>query len=265
MNMKKMMATIGCLLLLCATAARGDGVVRLDPPFPTVLTDRVFSIDLVIDVGPAGVGSYGAVVTWDPSVLAFDDWIGGDPPFGVPEVNDDDTENGTLRVADAATGHAGGAARVLTLTFRTMTPPMQTSDVDLEMTSLFDGVALENVLPDVTVTGADACIADWHYDLRVEGKVATLLNWIPTSGAQTFDVIRGDLSPALDAVVCVENDSADTTTGSGTEPANPDRTIPPPGAGFFYLVRMHTGVEAVNWGFVAHCSTERIVGPGGCP
>ena len=68
----------------------------------------------------------------------------------------------------------------------------------------------------------------------------------------------------LGTVVCLENDSLDTTTGAGTEPSNPDTDLPEPGESFSYLVRFHDGAMDRTYGYFNDCARERSVDIGDC-
>jgi hypothetical protein len=70
---------------------------------------------------------------------------------------------------------------------------------------------------------------------------ASGLSWLPTPGATSYDVVRGELSMLLSTMgsfsmsldQCLENDGADSAAS--------DSEIPPAGDGFFYLVRSTPG------------------------
>jgi hypothetical protein len=80
-----------------------------------------------------------------------------------------------------------------------------------------------------------------------DGGVGSVVTWEPVSGAQTYDVIRGNLSElaetptviSLGAVTCIEDNSVDVST-SGWE----DSAVPAPGHGFFYLVEYFDGTSS---------------------
>ena len=80
-----------------------------------------------------------------------------------------------------------------------------------------------------------------------ESGSGSVVAWNAVSGAQTYDVIRGDLSNigetavvvTLGTVTCMEDNSADVSTVGWEDPA-----IPPPGEGFFYLVAYFDGTSS---------------------
>ena len=114
---------------------------------------------------------------------------------------------------------------------------------------------------------------DFPFDVQVTDPVNTILSWGSIPAVLTYDVIHGDLNGLfldavtahLGSVTCIENDSVDTTTGAGAEPASPDTAIPVPGEGFFYVVRFHDGIADSTYGFTRGCIQERIVDSGDCP
>jgi hypothetical protein len=244
---------------------------------PTVsFTDSTLTASLIVDLGSSGrqLGSYGAALTWDPTELEYlAHSSGGQPPFDSPAVNDSNTANGELRLADAAPLGAGGRVLLLSATFRAVARPCISAALDLQFTSLFAAATFEDLLPLLTVRGGTVDITDFTFDLRAVGTSETLLAWNPIRGALSYDVIRGGvwsllaepLLVHLGSVVCLEDASRDTTTGAGIEPANPDRSTPLPGRSFFYLVRFENASTLSGYGFAARCARERVVDTGDCP
>jgi hypothetical protein len=99
-----------------------------------------------------------------------------------------------------------------------------------------------------------------------ETELGTRLAFEDVQGAQTYDVIRGDLAAVIQTiprvelgeVLCLENDSPDSST-CGDE--DPDR--PAPGEAFFYLVRYFDG-RTGSYGPSSR-GFERIPLQGDCP
>ncbi len=105
--------------------------------------------------------------------------------------------------------------------------------------------------------------------IRVTKALPTVVSWDLESGPARYDVIRGDvdnLAPgggatvSLGAVVCLENDSADSSTaGSG------DAVQPSAGHAFFYLYRGSAGLNYGAGSFgAASNGSERVAGSGVC-
>jgi hypothetical protein len=98
-----------------------------------------------------------------------------------------------------------------------------------------------------------------------ETASGTLALWTTVPGAQSYDVIRGqvgnitetDVSFDLGQVVCIEADSLDETT-AGWE----DLELPAPGEAFFYLVQFDDG-DASTYGSDS-AAKPRVPGPGAC-
>jgi hypothetical protein len=253
----------------------GQPTIEVTPSKVVGASGSTSSIGVCLDPGSQGnsIGSYGARLTWDPAVLHFVGFAGGDAPFDAPVVNTAHADSGLLSFADAAVPGAGSRGRVLEVTFESMADPPATSALDLTLTSLFAGGTFEDLLPQAQVRDATACVADFFYGLRLSGPDQTLLEWTAIGAATSYDVIRGTLALLLQdeaeihlgAVTCLENDSLDGTTGAGTEPANPDTEAPPPGQGFFYVVRHHGASQESTYGFSSDCSRERVVDAGDCP
>ena len=104
--------------------------------------------------------------------------------------------------------------------------------------------------------------------LRISDPVATRMDWDVETGPRFYDAIRGNLAELSDAggsislgsVVCIENDSADTTTAG-----SPDSAVPAVGEAFFYLYRGMEGA-AVPGGAYGSSSAgfERLPASGDC-
>jgi len=104
-------------------------------------------------------------------------------------------------------------------------------------------------------------------NLRGFDPVATYFEWDPVPGGSgaIYDFVRGDLAnltgsaSAVDLgnLICIENDSADTSTAG-----HADTAVPAPGTAFFYLVRSQQGAAIGSWGFGSE-GGERA-GTGGC-
>lgn len=92
------------------------------------------------------------------------------------------------------------------------------------------------------------------------------VQWSAAPGAVSYDVIRAlrsNLTETLDAydlgpVVCIEDDSTDTTTNH-----DEDSEEPPTGETFLYLVSWNAGLDSTYGSESAH--KPRVVGSGDCP
>ncbi len=93
----------------------------------------------------------------------------------------------------------------------------------------------------------------------------TLVWWNEVPGAQSYDVIRGQLSSivetdvviSLGPVTCIEPHSTDEST-AGWE----DSDLPNPGQAFFYLVEYEDGTSSSYGTESVH--KPRAPGPGDC-
>ena len=96
------------------------------------------------------------------------------------------------------------------------------------------------------------------------GSGPTIVSWDPEPGLKTYDVIRGDVDALgaadLGPVVCLANDSLDTSGGSA-----PDSETPVLGQAFFYLYRGSPGPNAGPGSYGNSSSgTPRAPASGGC-
>jgi hypothetical protein len=118
-------------------------------------------------------------------------------------------------------------------------------------------------LPDDGIHDPDSLGDAPERSLLVLDGVNTALLWTELPGQAAYDAIRGDLGSLqetpgrmnLGAVVCLENDSTDTTTA----PAHLDLATPALGEGFFYLVRFGGSYGSSSSGFM------RLPTSGDCP
>ena len=258
-----------------AQAGTPSAEVRLATNF--LATGQIFSLAVDLDAGLTGqpLGSYGAVLRWDPAVLQYQsDTGGGEPPFDTAVVNRTDVAAGILRFSDASPLGVPGGINVINVSLRVVADPcLTTTLLDLEFTSLFGAETFEDLLQVLQVQDATPSVTCLFLELRLVDPLNTILHWSATPGALSYDVIRGDVHQIFDDgvsirlgnVVCLEDDSLDTTTGAGTESANPDMEIPLENEAFFYLVRKHDGLVNSTFGFLSACVRERLVDTGDCP
>jgi hypothetical protein len=248
---------------------------RVRPAESRVRTGERFVVSVDVDLGPGGqrLGAYGASLYWAPGVLRYLGYTGGTGAFNTPVVNAQEAGLGVLRFADADPAGAAGLVTLVNVTFEVIATPCATSFLSLQFDTMSTASTFENLLAALTVIDGSALILDVPLAISVSGSIDTTLDWTAVQGAITYDVIRGDVgglrdngtAVSLGVVTCIENDSLDTTTGSGTEAANPDSGIPPPGRAFFYLVRFDDGTGDSTYGFPARCARERIPDSGDCP
>ncbi len=273
--MKHCVIVLACAGALGTTGALAQVRGEIVPARGVAETGGLYRVGIDVDMLKTGklLGSYGAVLRWDPAVLQYASDSGGQSPFSGAVVNRTATATGTLRFSAAAPEGAPGHVNVFNVTFRAVARSCVNSFLDLEFTSLSTALTFENLLPQLTVVDGTVSIIDESLNLMVNDEVATILTWDAVPGAVTYDAIRGRLGGMsqdavtihLGQVVCVENDSLDTTTGEGSEPAHPDTESPALGTGFFYLVRFNDGFINGGYGFSQGCERQRVADGGDCP
>jgi len=96
---------------------------------------------------PDPLGSYGAELSWDPTVLDYVSWSGGDVPFQEPMVNTDDVGLGLLTFADADAGGAGGNVYVSCGEFDVIGVADSSATLDLEVTSVYTAGTFIDLTP----------------------------------------------------------------------------------------------------------------------
>jgi len=85
---------------------------------------------------PETLGSYGATMTWDPMMLSYVSYTGGDAPFDTPIVNATNSGMGILQAADADAGGAAGAPHLLCMEFDVNGPVGSNTAISLGLTSI---------------------------------------------------------------------------------------------------------------------------------
>jgi subtilisin family serine protease len=106
-------------------------------------------------------------------------------------------------------------------------------------------------------------------NLTVSSKTATRVSWGAVTGAQNYDVIRGNLANLringsnidLGQVTCIAHQLLATST-AGLE----DTAVPAPGQAFFYAVQYFDGIQKSSFGSESSGRASVIQpGNGGCP
>lgn len=270
------MAAAAGIALLAAAPCFAQVKAQVRPAECEAARFGTVSVQVVVDLGSTGelLGGYGATLQWDPSKLGYlGDTGGGEPDFDDAVVNRDAAGSGLLAFADAAASGRGGKVEILEVGFEVLADPYATAVVDLEITSMYAASTYEDLLPILAVADGTIRIADYAFDLHPINLSGSLFSWDAAPGAVSYDLIRGSLGSLHDngsavqlgTVVCVEDDSSDTTTAAGAEAASPDASVPAAGAAYFYLVRYHDGVSNRSYGFSHKAGHERQAGPGDCP
>ena len=74
--------------------------------------------------------------------------------------------------------------------------------------------------------------------VRVDGKGLSTISWSTVDGATSYDLIRGDLGSLSELSDRVDLGAVACLASGTSTPLTTDATIPTPGAGFFYLMRI---------------------------
>ena len=114
----------------------------------------LINIPVNIDVTalPEKLGSFTAVLTWNPSDLEFVSYAGGSTAeFSSPVVNDKEVEKGKLRIANANPNGAEGLVNIFNATFKLVGDANISSLVKLEFTAMSAAKTFTDLLPNVEV------------------------------------------------------------------------------------------------------------------
>ncbi|MBZ5637382.1 MAG: choice-of-anchor D domain-containing protein [Acidobacteriia bacterium] len=141
-----------------------------------------------------------------------------------------------------------GSGRAYTMTYRA-------SDVSGNASSTSTQVSVPHDMRDMAVE---------PLSLLLQDRNNTKVIWGPVEGAQSYDVVRGDLANLrvsgsnidLGQVVCIDHATTATTT-AGFE----DTAVPAPGHVFFYAVQYFDGIQSSSYGSES-TAKARVVLPG---
>lgn len=161
----------------------GGFVASVTPTQPAPAEGSQLASCVHLDLTGSGkaLGSYGATLTWDPAVLQFVNWSGGDAPFDAPVVNTDDVATGSLAFADANATGALDRVFVLCAEFDAVGAAGTSTTLDLELTSVFEASTFENLLPtftslDPTIDVVTECtVGDVNGDLAINSGDALII------------------------------------------------------------------------------------------
>ena len=106
---------------------------------------------VLIDVSgtdpPELLGAYNATLNWDPGMLEYTGYSGGDPPFDAPIVNEDNVGGGELRFTQFSTGGASGNITIINVQFNVIGDPGSGGLLDLEFSEIIAAGTFHDLLP----------------------------------------------------------------------------------------------------------------------
>jgi hypothetical protein len=173
------------LLLSCATAARADVILSVDPLAQTKILGQQATV--TIDSSGGFVGDFDLTISWDPAIVSLFDidygtQLGGPADslqnpftFGAGTVNA--SEISLLVVADLMALQPGPAATLLTLVFDTIA--LGTSPVNIAVTAIGDEVGLAHNV--VTLEPGSITVIDGQVPIPEPGSMLLLasgLGWL---------------------------------------------------------------------------------------
>ena len=126
-------------------------------PAQDAVKGMIIEVPVVIDVTNAAkeLGSYTALLSWDPAKLEFIGHSGGlSDGFNAAVINENRTERGSLRFADANPNGAVNAVNVLNIRFRVLKAEGAASSIALNFTAMAAAKTFEDMLPMVEYQNA---------------------------------------------------------------------------------------------------------------
>jgi hypothetical protein len=164
--------------------------VSISTPDPATTSRIAACVHIDMGDGPDPLGSYGAELTWDPTVLDYVSWSGGDAPFQDPMVNTDDVGLGLLTFADADAGGADGNVYVSCGQFDVIGVTDSSATLDLEMTSAYtagtfiDLMPVAEVFDDSVSVILECTIGDVNGDDSINSGDALIIRPSPRSASR---------------------------------------------------------------------------------
>jgi len=127
------------------SSACAHGMATPSRPDPTPGSRIAACVDVDLTGSTYNLGSYGAMLRWDPAVLGYLRHFPGDPPFDTPVVNATDVSSGRLTFADASGVGASGRVPLLCAEFDVLGGITSRSPLDLDFTSLFEANTIQDL------------------------------------------------------------------------------------------------------------------------
>jgi len=236
---KRIVAAAFAAMAAGSLAAFAADVFVGTPPFNPPPSQQV-TIDLLVDVGGEVLGSYFFDFLYDPAVVHVVSIGGGATvEFSGPPTTDPATFSSGVTPLAAAQGSVtspAGFVSVGTVTLTAVGLPADATDLDLDVTSLFNAQA--DALPS-TVFPSSLLIALPEVPPNLVFSSVTTLTWAPALDVTHYNVYRGTL-PASGGLTfnhtCLAPDLVATVAT--------DTATPTSGQGFYYLVGAErNGVE----------------------
>jgi hypothetical protein len=116
------------------------------------------TVPVIIDVSETSpehfLGSYNATLTWDPTLLEYVGYSGGDLPFGNPVVNEANAAAGELNFEQSDPAGAGGVVNLINVKFNIIGDPDLSGVLDLDFSEIVAAITFNNLLP---ITSIEDC------------------------------------------------------------------------------------------------------------
>ncbi|MCZ6803143.1 MAG: cohesin domain-containing protein [Proteobacteria bacterium] len=163
------------------TTATGEVLAQPNCP-PALVQNCPVTVPVSIDVSGTSpgtnLGSYNATLTWDPNLLAYVGFSGGNEPFDTPIVNEDNTATGELQFEQSDPTGAGSVATIINVEFNVVGDPATGGVLDLEFSEITAGT--QNDLLSITT------IEDCSFEIAPGCLLGDVTNDAASSG---FDAL----------------------------------------------------------------------------
>lgn len=149
---------LGTLVLVSTTFASMIKATA-QPQVDAIAIGQKIEIPVEVDLSrlPEALGSYTAVLTWNPDALKFVSCSAGKTAgFSSPMVNADKAENGKIIFASAHPQGAAGRVNILNVVFQVTPKLAEGANLDLQFTAMAAAFTFYDLLPFLSVaTGID--------------------------------------------------------------------------------------------------------------
>ncbi|MBN1481951.1 hypothetical protein EH223_06470, partial [candidate division KSB1 bacterium] len=153
--MKKLLAFVLGVFLLTSTTSASIIKATAQPQGDAIAIGQKIEIPIQVDLSnlPEALGSYTAVLTWNPKAIKFLSYTAGKTAgFSSPVVNADKAESGTIIFASANPQGATGRVNILNVIFQVTPQFAEGANLDLRFTAMAAAFTFYDLLPYLSVT-----------------------------------------------------------------------------------------------------------------
>ena len=152
--MKKILMIVLVMFLLGSATFASSIRATAQPQADAIAIGQNVEIPVMVDLSnlPEALGSYTAILTWNPKALKYISASAGKTTgFSSPVVNDQKAEQGELLFASANPKGATGKVNILNVVFQVNPSAIEGADLDLQFTAMAAAYTFYDLLPYLAV------------------------------------------------------------------------------------------------------------------